>query len=142
VNKILKYAMMLAVTALAVVILGVVAYVNRPPTLVEKIAVKEAQHALIVTTMASGCTAAGVKDQQMGQALAMTRGMVCLQILEETLPNELQGKGFCKPDDKKCLFAVAYTVTSIRGLGRDDLDQIESEIDESYEKVYATKEKQ
>ena len=87
---------------------------------------------------------AGMNDPGFAPALHQSRGMVCFQVLAPNLGNVMDGKGECKNDDKKCIFALGYALTKMRALQElpDDLEKLQDDINTAYEKLNATKEKQ
>lgn len=133
--------------AAALFVATLFAIANRPPSTLDQLLDKEVGYELVQIEMASGCTAAGALDPGIGPAIAASKGMVCSQILGKTLINEEEGKGFCKADDKKCLFTEGFVVTRVRAMdempqSEADRDKLQNEINAAYEKINSTKELQ
>lgn len=121
------------------------AYMNRPPTLTEKVVAYQAQQYAAQVYMGAGCAAAGAKDPNFAPALMQSHGMVCGQVIGRELHDISEGRGLCKIDDKKCLFTVAFVLTKLRVSGTpadtsEDVDAISSEMEDAYNKINEAKE--
>lgn len=136
----------------AVVLLGLaaligIAYMNRPPSVLEKLVIQQQQSELAVQVMTAGCAVAGANDPGFGPTLNQSRGMVCIQVLGQNLADVLAGHGDCKIDDKKCLFTLGFALTKMRALQEmpdsyEAVSQLQDEIDTMYQKLNSTKERQ
>lgn len=145
--KLTKYSKVTLATFLIFATVIVVQQLTPKSSVLEKVLARDTVGYFAQVSLGAGCGAASMQNQEFAQQVYYSGGRICQQILGDTLDREMSGKGFCDITDKKCLFTQAYVQVSFRALGRrpqtkEELNVMQQEIDQLYEKINTTKESQ
>ena len=116
-----------------------VAKTLRPATSVEKAIDRTNELVKVAGLMVQGCAMKAETNPQLAMIVMMSKGQVCVQIIEREIKDVLDGKTGYTTGDDKAAFAAGYAKTHLafggQAFTKETKEALASEIEDAYQRL-------